>query len=162
MTNLDRNGPAKSWTWSGGPVQARAFDLDGRQTSYPYTGAGTVNGLRPPRLPYDLGNRIKNLSGTLTEAYGHDGPRPPGKLDRLATYSNEVYAYGATGNRPSMMFCQCAAREIRERDGFGMARLSGCSADCIRHTFFGAVLRSAPRLPPGKAWPDRQWPEASG
>ena len=46
MTNLDRNGPASSWLWSGGPVQARAFDLDGRQTSYPYTGAGTVNGLR--------------------------------------------------------------------------------------------------------------------
>ena len=90
MTNLDRNGPASSWLWSGGPVQARAFDLDGRQTSYPYTGAGTVNGLRPPRLTYDLGNRIKNLSGTLTKAYGHDGPRPPGKLDRLATYSNEV------------------------------------------------------------------------
>ena len=94
-------GPAKSWLWSGGPVQTRAFDLDGRQTSYPYTGAGTVNGLRPPSLTYDLGNRIKNLSGTLTKAYGYDGPRPPGKLDRLATYSNEVYAYDATGNRSS-------------------------------------------------------------
>ena len=82
-------GPAKSWLWSGGPVQTRAFDLDGRQTSYPYTGAGTVN------LTYDLGNRIKNLSGTVTKAYGYD------KLDRLATYSNEVYAYDASGNRTS-------------------------------------------------------------
>ena len=82
-------GPAKSWLWSGGPVQTRAFDLDGRQTSYPYTGAGTVN------LTYDLGNRIKNLSGTLAKAYGYD------KLDRLATYSNQVYAYDATGNRSS-------------------------------------------------------------
>ena len=71
MTNLDRTGPAKSWLWSGGPVQTRAFDLDGRQTSYPYTGTGTVN------LTYDLGNRIKNLSGTVTKAHGYDGPRPP-------------------------------------------------------------------------------------
>ena len=71
MTNLGRTGPAKSWLWSGGPVQTRAFDLDGRQTSYPYTGTGTVN------LTYDLGNRIKNLSGTVTKAYGYDGPRPP-------------------------------------------------------------------------------------
>ena len=30
MTNLDRNGPAKRCIWSGGPVQTRAFDLDGR------------------------------------------------------------------------------------------------------------------------------------
>ena len=72
-------GPTKSWLWSGGPLQTRAFDLDGRQTSYPYTGAGTVNGLRPPSLTYDLGNRIKNLSGTVTKAYGYD------KLDRRLT-----------------------------------------------------------------------------
>ena len=84
--------PAKSWMWSGGPLQTRPYDLDGRQTSYPYTGVGTVN------LTYDLGNRIKNLSGTVTKAYGYDGPRPPGKLDRLTTYSNETYAYD--GPRP--------------------------------------------------------------
>ena len=42
-----------------------------------------------------MGNRIKNLSGTVTKAYGYD------KLDRLATYSNEVYAYDASGNRTS-------------------------------------------------------------
>ena len=30
MTNLDRDGAAKRWIWSGGPVQTRAFDLDGR------------------------------------------------------------------------------------------------------------------------------------
>jgi RHS repeat-associated protein len=80
-------GPAKSWTWSGGPVQTRNFDLDGRQTSYPYTATGTVN------LTYDLGNRIKNLTGTVAKTYGYD------KLDRLTTYSNEVYAYDADGNR---------------------------------------------------------------
>ena len=85
-------GPAKSWMWSGGPLQTRPYDLDGRQTSYPYTGVGTVN------LTYDLGNRIKNLSGKVTKAYGYDGPRPPGKLDRLTTYSNETYAYD--GPRP--------------------------------------------------------------
>ena len=82
-------GPAKSWLWSGGPLQTRLYDLDGRQTSYPYSATGTVN------LTYDLGNRIKNLSGTLAKAYGYD------KLDRLATYSNQVYAYDATGNRTS-------------------------------------------------------------
>ena len=38
---------------------------------------GTVN------LAYDLGNRIKTLSGTLAKTYGYDGPRPPRKLDRL-------------------------------------------------------------------------------
>ena len=42
-----------------------------------------------------MGNRIKNLSGTLAKACGYD------KLDRLATYSNQVYAYDATGNRTS-------------------------------------------------------------
>ena len=82
-------GPAKSWTWSGGPVQTRAFDLDGRQTSYPYTATGTVN------LTYDLGNRIKNLTCTVTKAYGYD------KLDRLTTYSNEIYTYDADGNQSS-------------------------------------------------------------
>ena len=82
-------GPAKSWLWSGGPLQTRLYDLDGRQASYPYTATGTV------ALTYDLGNRIKNLSGTVAKAYGYD------KLDRLATYSNEVYAYDATGNRTS-------------------------------------------------------------
>ena len=69
-------GPAKSWMWSGGPLQTRPYDLDGRQTSYPYTGVGTVN------LTYDLGNRIKNLSGTVTKAYGYDGPRPPRAMAR--------------------------------------------------------------------------------
>ena len=88
-------GPASNWLWSGGPVQARAFDLDGRQTSYPYTATGTVN------LTYDLGNRIKNLTGTVTKAYGYDGPRPPGKLDRLTSYSNELYGYDADSNRTS-------------------------------------------------------------
>ena len=87
MTNLDCNGPAKSWTWSGGPVQTRSFDLDGRQTGYPYTATGTVNGPRPPRLGYDLGNRIKNLTGAVSKTYGYDGPRPPCKLDRLTSYS---------------------------------------------------------------------------
>ena len=82
-------GPAKSWTWSGGPVQTRAFDLDGRQTSYPYSATGTVN------LTYDLGNRIKNLTGTVAKTYGYD------KLDRLTSYSNEIYAYDADGNRSS-------------------------------------------------------------
>ena len=85
-------GPATSWLWSGGPLQTRPYDLDGRQTSYPYTGAGTVS------LTYDLGNRIKNLSGTVTKAYGYDGPRPPGKLDRLTSSSNELYGYDAAGN----------------------------------------------------------------
>ncbi len=75
MTNLDRNGPAKNWMWSGGPLQTRPYDLDGRQTSYPYTS-----------------------SGTPAKTYGYDGPRPPGELDRLASYSNEVYAYD--GPRP--------------------------------------------------------------
>ena len=84
--------PATSWLWSGGPLQTRPYDLDGRQTSYPYTGAGTVS------LTYDLGNRIKNLSGTVTKAYGYDGPRPPGKLDRLTSSSNELYGYD--GPRP--------------------------------------------------------------
>ena len=85
-------GPATSWLWSGRPLQTRHYDLDGRQTSYPYTGAGTVS------LTYDLGNRIKNLSGTVTKAYGYDGPRPPGKLDRLTSSSNELYGYD--GPRP--------------------------------------------------------------
>ena len=80
-------GPAKSWLWSGGPLQTRLYDLDSRQTSYPYTATGTVN------LTYDLGNRIKNLTGTVAKAYGYD------KLDRLTSYSNQVYAYDATGNR---------------------------------------------------------------
>jgi hypothetical protein len=35
-------GPAKTWTWSGGPVQSGNFDLDGRQTSYPYTGTSML------------------------------------------------------------------------------------------------------------------------
>ena len=82
-------GPAKSWTWSGGPVQTRAFDLDGRQISYPYTATGTVN------LSYDLGNRIKNLTGTVAKTYGYD------KLDRLTSYSNEIYNYDSDGNRSS-------------------------------------------------------------
>ena len=82
-------GPAKSWTWSSGPVQTRNFDLDGRQTSYPYTATGTVN------LTYDLGNRIKSLTGTVAKTYGYD------KLDRLTSYSNEVYAYDADSNRSS-------------------------------------------------------------
>ena len=82
-------GPAKSWTWSGGPVQTRPFDLDGRQTSYPYTSTGTVN------LTYDLGNRIKNLTGTVAKTYGYD------KLDRLTSFSNEIYGYDASGNRSS-------------------------------------------------------------
>ncbi len=54
MTNLDRNDPAKSWLWSGGPLQTRPYDLDDRQTSYPYTS-----------------------SGTLAKTYGYDGSRPP-------------------------------------------------------------------------------------
>ena len=89
---IEKNQPfgfAKSWTWSGGPVQTRAFDLDGRQTSYPYSATGTVN------LTYDLGNRIKNLTGTVAKIYGYD------KLDRLTSYSNEIYAYDADGNRSS-------------------------------------------------------------
>ena len=64
-------GPAKSWMWSGGPLQTRPYDLDGRQTSYPYTGVGTVN------LTYDLGNRIKNLTGTVAKAYGMMALGPP-------------------------------------------------------------------------------------
>ena len=55
-------GLAKSWMWNGGPLQTRAFDLNGRQTSYPYTATGTVN------IAYDLGDRITGLSGTLTKA----------------------------------------------------------------------------------------------
>ena len=54
MTNLDRNGTTKSWMWSGGSLQTRPYDLDGRQTSYPYTS-----------------------SGTLAKTYGYGGPRPP-------------------------------------------------------------------------------------
>ena len=57
MTNLDRNGPAKSWMWSGGPLQTRPDDLDGRQTSYPCTS-----------------------SGTPAKTYGYDGPRPVASL----------------------------------------------------------------------------------
>ena len=86
-------GPAKSWMWSGGPLQSRAFDLDGRQTSYPYTATGMVN------LTYDLGDRIKSLSGTVAKSYGYDGPRAPRKLDRLTSYGTETYAYDANGNR---------------------------------------------------------------
>jgi RHS repeat-associated protein len=82
-------GLPKSWIISGGPVQTRAFDLDGRQTSYPYTATGTVN------LTYDLGNRIKNLTGTVAKTYGYD------KLDRLTSYSNEIYGYDGNGNRSS-------------------------------------------------------------
>ena len=70
-------------------MQTRAFDLDGRQSSYPYTATGTVS------LTYDLGNRIKNLTGTVAKTYGYD------KLDRLTSYSNEIYAYDADGNRSS-------------------------------------------------------------
>ena len=81
-------GPAKSWTWSGGPVQTRNFDLDGRQTSYPYTATGTVN------LSYDLGNRITALSGTVAKTYAYD------KLDRLTGYGTAItYQYDANGNR---------------------------------------------------------------
>ena len=90
-------GLPKSWMWNGGPLQSRPFDLDGRQTSYPYNATGTVNGPRPPRLTYDLGNRIKNLTGTVAKTYGYDGPRPPRKLDRLTSYSNEIYNYDADG-----------------------------------------------------------------
>ena len=74
MTNLDRNGTTKSWMWSGGPLQTRLYDLDGRQTSYPYTATGTVS------LTYDLGDRIKNLGGTLAKTYDYDGPRPLASL----------------------------------------------------------------------------------
>lgn len=75
MTNLDRNGPTKSWMWSRGPLQTRLYDLDGRQTSYPYTATGTVS------LTHDLGDRIKNPSGTLAKNYGYDGPRPLASLE---------------------------------------------------------------------------------
>ena len=40
------------WMWNGGSLQTRAFDLNGRQTSYPYTSTGTVN------IAYDLADRI--------------------------------------------------------------------------------------------------------
>ena len=82
-------GLPKSWMWNGGPLQSRLYDLDGRQISYPYTGTGTVT------LTYDLGNRIKNLTGTVAKTYGYD------KLDRLTSYSNEIYNYDADGNRSS-------------------------------------------------------------
>ena len=58
-TNPSCNDRAKRWTWSATPVQTRNFDLDGRQTSYPYTAISTLT------LTYDLGDRIKNLSGTV-------------------------------------------------------------------------------------------------
>ena len=81
-------GPAKSWTWNGGPAHTRGFDLDGRQTSYPYTATGTVN------LAYDLGNRITALSGTVAKTYAYD------KLDRLITdTTTQTYQYDANGNR---------------------------------------------------------------
>ena len=81
-------GPAKSWTWNGGPAHTRGFDLDGRQTSYPYTATGTVN------LAYDLGNRITALSGTVAKTYAYD------KLDRLTGYGTAItYQYDANGNR---------------------------------------------------------------
>ena len=81
-------GPAKSWTWSGGPVHTRNFDLDGRQTSYPYTATGTVN------LTYDLGNRVKSLTGARAKTYAYD------TLDRLnAEGASQTVAYDANGNR---------------------------------------------------------------
>ena len=83
-------GLAKSWTWNGGPLQTRAFDLNGRQTSYPYTGTGTVN------IAYDLGDRITGLSGTVTKAYTYD------KLDRLKTDGTATFNYDADGNRTSI------------------------------------------------------------
>ena len=76
--------------WNGGPLQTRAFDLNGRQTSYPYTAAGTVN------IAYDLGDRITGLSGTVTKAFSYD------KLDRLKTYATETYSYDADGSRASV------------------------------------------------------------
>ena len=48
------------------------------------TGTGTVN------LTCDLGNRFKNMSRTIAKTCGYDSPRPPRKLDRLATYSDET------------------------------------------------------------------------
>ena len=61
---------------------------------------GTVN------LAYDLGNRIKTLSGTLAKTYGYDGPRPVASLGYPASwiasrYSNELYGYDADSNRTS-------------------------------------------------------------
>lgn len=41
-TNLNLYSVSKSWLWSGALLQSRAFDLDGRQTSYPYTATGMV------------------------------------------------------------------------------------------------------------------------
>ena len=81
---------AKSWMWNGGPLQTRAFDLNGRQTGYPYTATGTVN------IAYDLGDRITGLSGTLTKAYTYD------KLDRLKTDGTGTFNYDADGNRSSV------------------------------------------------------------
>ena len=54
-------GLAKSWMWNGGPLQTRAFDLNGRQTSYPYTATGTVN------TAYDLAEIVARMQyGEIT------------------------------------------------------------------------------------------------
>ena len=84
-------GVAKSWMWSGGPLLTRGFDLDGRQTSYPYTSTGTVN------IAYDLADRITGFSGTVTKAFTYD------KLDRLKTDGTTTFNYDADGNRSSVL-----------------------------------------------------------
>ena len=119
-------GPAKSWTWSGGPVQTRAFDLDGRQTSYPYTATGAVN------LTYDLGNRVKSLSGTVAKTYGYD------KLDRLTGYGTAItYQYDANGNRSQFKNGSAISTYNNQSTSNKLSSISGTGAEGYSYDLAG-------------------------
>ena len=73
-------GPAKIWLRSGGPLQTRPYDLDGRQTSYPYTS-----------------------SGTRAKTDGYDGPRPVASLGLPRADSNRT---GHTVHNPGALITE--------------------------------------------------------
>jgi len=90
-------GPAKGWTWGNGSTYARAFDQDGRVSSYPLS-----TGLRA--LTYDAGSRITGITDSQPAAnqlLSYDS------LDRLTSWiassTNQSYGYDTNGNRTSLV-----------------------------------------------------------
>ena len=92
-------GPVKSFVWGNGTPYARAFDLDGRLTTFP-AGASTRS------IAYDATGRIEVITDSATPnlnvVAGYD------VLDRLTSYSGfpaaQAYSYDANGNRTSVGF----------------------------------------------------------
>lgn len=102
-------GGGQGWVWGNSTetapnIYTRAYDLDGRVTSYPLGNLAATNPGMLRTVNYDAGSRITSMThtGNVTAAlydqsFTYDG------LGRLLTFGgnggNQSYAYDANGNR---------------------------------------------------------------